>query len=136
MSGTVSTTGKELDPNGVHHPKHYNVHPSGVETIEVIRHLPYDLGAAFKYVVRWREKDGKKDLEKALWYLADLKSHPFITYSSSYAGSVILNVRKYRDTATDEAEALFYDAVLGYMSGSGAAVERMIAQVKNLLEKA
>lgn len=132
----VSTTGKELDPNGVNHPKHYNVHPSGVEAIEVIRHLPYDLGAAFKYVVRWREKDGKKDLEKALWYLKDLSANPFVSYPSNYAGPVILNVRKYRDTATEEAEALFYDAMLGYMSGSGAAVGRMVQQVQNLLEKA
>lgn len=136
MSLDSSTTGQVIDPDGVDHPKHYNVHPSGVETIEVIRHLPYDLGAAFKYVVRWREKDGKKDLNKALWYLEDLKKHKFLVYPSHYAGRVFLLVTSHQNTAADVDEADFYRAVLGYMHGGKRNVEQMIEAVKKLIDKA
>ena len=58
----------------VDHPEHYNSHPSGVECIEVIRHMNFNLGNVFKYV--WREgfkgeNASIEDLEKAAWYLND-----------------------------------------------------------------
>jgi len=56
----------------VNHPKHYTSHPSGVECIEITRHMGYNLGNVFKYV--WRaDLKGKdiQDLEKAVFYLQD-----------------------------------------------------------------
>lgn len=53
----------------VNHPPHYNSHPSGVECIEVTERLPFNLGNAFKYVFRHRQKNGAEDLQKARWYL-------------------------------------------------------------------
>lgn len=66
------TTGNEIDPNGVDHPFHYNNHPSGVECIDVVEYMSFNIGSAVKYL--WREglKDQEapiKDLHKALWYL-------------------------------------------------------------------
>lgn len=60
----------EQDP--VNNPSHYTAHPSGVECIEVTRHLSFNLGNAIKYIWRADEK-GKaiQDLEKAVWYLND-----------------------------------------------------------------
>lgn len=60
----------ELDP--VNHPQHYTTHPSCVETIDITRHLEFDLGNAWKYLMRFRYK-GKpiEDMEKAVWYLRD-----------------------------------------------------------------
>ena len=56
----------------VNHPKHYNSHPSGIEAIEIARHLDFDLGNALKYVWRSGEKiDAIEDLKKAGWYLTD-----------------------------------------------------------------
>lgn len=58
----------------VNHPKHYNAHPSGVECIEVIRHMIHNRGAAIKYIWRAGEKDPTKeieDLKKAIWYIQD-----------------------------------------------------------------
>lgn len=55
-------------------PTHYNVHPSGVECIEVTRHLPFNLGNVVKYIWRAGLKENEseiKDLEKALDYLHD-----------------------------------------------------------------
>jgi hypothetical protein len=51
-------------------PLHYNVHPSGIECIEISRHLSFCQGNAFKYVWRFRWKNGREDLEKAIWYLS------------------------------------------------------------------
>jgi len=56
----------------VNHPPHYTSHPSGVECIEVTRHMGFNLGNVLKYV--WRaDLKGKaiEDLEKAQFYLAD-----------------------------------------------------------------
>jgi len=56
----------------VNHPKHYTSHPSGVECIQITRHMGFNLGNAIKYIWRADEK-GKRieDLEKAVWYLTD-----------------------------------------------------------------
>lgn len=54
----------------VNHPQHYNNNPSGVECIDVVEHLPFNVGNAIKYL--WRA-DGKgqhlQDLHKAEWYV-------------------------------------------------------------------
>lgn len=55
-------------------PKHYNAHPSGVECIEVTRHLCFNLGNVVKYIWRAGLKEREteiRDLEKALDYLHD-----------------------------------------------------------------
>jgi hypothetical protein len=59
-------------PDQVNHPKHYTSHPSGVECIEITRHMGYNLGNAVKYI--WRcdlKRDAIEDLRKAIWYLQD-----------------------------------------------------------------
>lgn len=67
-----STTGRTIDPDGVDHPAHYNLHPSGVECIDLVRWLNFDVGSAVKYVMRRGEKgDPLKDLRKAEFYLRD-----------------------------------------------------------------
>lgn len=56
----------------VNHPKHYTSHPSGIEVIEITRHMNFCLGNAIKYILRCDLK-GKpiEDLEKAIFYLND-----------------------------------------------------------------
>lgn len=56
----------------VNHPKHYTQHPSGVECIEIVRYLDFNLGNAFKYIFRRNDKDDlKTNLQKAAWYVKD-----------------------------------------------------------------
>lgn len=58
----------------VNHPPHYTSHPSGVEAIQVTRHMTFNLGNAMKYIWRAGIKDPNKtvqDLEKAVFYLKD-----------------------------------------------------------------
>jgi hypothetical protein len=61
------------DPNErVNHPRHYTQHPSGVETIDVIEHLPCNLANAGKYIWRCGLKTSEtplRDLMSARWYV-------------------------------------------------------------------
>ena len=62
-------TGKDVTPEEVNHPTHYS-HPSGVECIDVVEHMGFNLGNAMKYI--WRcdlKRDAVEDLEKAKWYI-------------------------------------------------------------------
>lgn len=55
----------------VNHPPHYNKHPSGIECIDVIEHMPFNTGTAMKYLWRAGLKPGQEseqDLKKAIWY--------------------------------------------------------------------
>ena len=63
----------------INHPKHYNSHPSGVECVDVVEHMTFNVGNAVKYCWRAGLKDEKvfkndttaaiEDLQKARWYL-------------------------------------------------------------------
>jgi len=56
----------------VNHPKHYNSHPSGVECIDVVRHMNFNLGNVIKYLWRADHKNASiEDLKKARWYPDD-----------------------------------------------------------------
>lgn len=63
----VMKSHEELNSN-VQHPEHYNKHPSGVECIDVIKHMGWCLGSAIKYIWRADHKnDAIEDLEKAIF---------------------------------------------------------------------
>lgn len=67
----MPTTQSEDPHEQVEHPRHYNQHPSGVECIEIIEHLPCNLANAMKYI--WRaglkqSSDPLRDLRSAQWY--------------------------------------------------------------------
>jgi hypothetical protein len=55
----------------VHHPAHYNAHPSGIECITVTEHMNFNLGNAMKYIWRagLKSDDDITDLEKSVWYI-------------------------------------------------------------------
>lgn len=57
--------------NLVEHPPHYTSHPSGIECIQVVEHMPFNTGNAVKYLWRagLKTEDLRTDLEKAIWYV-------------------------------------------------------------------
>lgn len=66
------TTGHEIDPRGVNHPRHYNLHPAGIECIDVIEHMSANVAFVFKHLWRAGLKPGEatlKDIDKSIWYL-------------------------------------------------------------------
>jgi hypothetical protein len=66
--------------DNVNHPQHYNAHPSGIECIEIVRHMSFNMGSVIKYCWRAGLKDEElmspsekhiEDLKKARFYLDD-----------------------------------------------------------------
>lgn len=60
------------EPDPVNRPAHYTSHPSGIECIEITRHMGFNTGNAFKYI--WRadlKGNAIQDLEKAAFYIRD-----------------------------------------------------------------
>jgi hypothetical protein len=58
--------------DAVNHPPHYTSHPSGIECIQITRHMGFNLGNAIKYL--WRadlKGNSVEDLQKAVWYIED-----------------------------------------------------------------
>lgn len=56
--------------DAVEHPEHYTSHPSGIECIQVVEHMGFNLGCVVKYV--WRadlKGNAIEDLKKARWYI-------------------------------------------------------------------
>ena len=52
-------------------PAHYQGFSNGAQVIDIVENLPYNRGAAIKYLARAGRKDPTKhveDLRKALWY--------------------------------------------------------------------
>lgn len=61
----------KLGYDPVNKPKHYNSHPSGIQAIQITRHMNFNIGNAIKYLWRTDHKNGVQDLEKAVWYIQD-----------------------------------------------------------------
>lgn len=59
------------DQDPVNHPNHYRRHPSGVECIDIVEHMGFNLGNAIKYIWRAGLKSDNvmEDLGKASWYI-------------------------------------------------------------------
>lgn len=57
--------------NDAVNPSHYKSHPSGVECIDIVEHMGFNLGNAMKYIWRadLKESSPIQDLEKAKWYI-------------------------------------------------------------------
>lgn len=61
---------KDYVKESVEHPQHYTAHPSGVECIQIVEHMSFNIGNAMKYLWRCDYKNAKlEDLKKAVWYV-------------------------------------------------------------------
>jgi len=67
-----ATDAPEAIPSDPINPAHYRSHPSGIECIEVTRHMNFNVGNAIKYIWRHMDKgDPIENLKKAQWYIDD-----------------------------------------------------------------
>lgn len=67
-----------MENDNINNPAHYtssDAFCSGcekpIECIDVTRHLSFNIGNAIKYLWRYKLKNGKEDLQKAIWYITD-----------------------------------------------------------------
>lgn len=98
-------TGEGVEFDIVKKARHYNVHPSGVECIEVVRHMSFDLGGAVKYVWRATGKGSENtDLDKALFYIDDeakMDDSEVVLYLGGNPGRIIDLAQRYHDAEED-----------------------------------
>jgi hypothetical protein len=67
---TTISPSENANKETVNHPSHYNMHPKGIEVIDVIEHMDFCTGNAIKYIMRAEHKNNEvEDLKKAVWYL-------------------------------------------------------------------
>ena len=60
----------------VDRPRHYNIHPSGIQCVEISRHMTSALGQAFQYGWRYYAKANPlEDLRKMLWWIRDQREN-------------------------------------------------------------
>lgn len=63
---------KDKGAHPVTSPPHYTGHPSGLQCIDITRHMNFNLGNVFKYIWRHELKGNPvEDLRKAKFYLED-----------------------------------------------------------------
>lgn len=136
---TVGTTGHVLDLEGINHPRHYNLHPSGVEVKEVTNWMNFNCGSAFKYVLRRDLKDAQsKDLKKALWYLdeqLDLALHH--KDCTSFPTSAQRALHRMIKAESSDTVKLFMISIFFYcLQGSRQELFDARCQVQRLLDMA
>ena len=69
-------------------PRHYIEQSASVEPIELLRHAPFDIGNALKYIIRAHLKGNElQDLKKAHWYL-ECAANTFAVNSKPYKAFV------------------------------------------------
>jgi hypothetical protein len=60
----------QQQPEDPINPNHYTSHPSGIQCVEISKHLSGCLAQAFQYVWRCGQKDDPiQDLKKAIWFI-------------------------------------------------------------------
>lgn len=110
-------------------PKHYNSHPSGVECIEITRHMTFDPGNAFKYVFRAELKSSALvDLDKGRFYLRDAVHHGSQVWVPRGYLKAREALNKVITAETDWARRNFY-----YQMGHGA-VRNALNYLHNMIE--
>jgi Protein of unknwon function (DUF3310). len=71
MANSETFGGAALMSEEVNHPAHYQLQ-GGVEVIDLVEHLSFNIGNAIKYLCRAGNKPGvdlMTDLKKARWYI-------------------------------------------------------------------
>ena len=114
-------------------PNHYKTRKH--ECIEFTRLLNFNLGNAFKYIWRFEHKNGKEDLEKALWYLRDrIENRPVMPIITLPGYDLLAD--KLECCGFEYAHLKALDGVLyAAFSHSYEALNMAINRVERLIEK-
>jgi hypothetical protein len=134
---TESTTGNVIDPEGVNHPSYYNQDPSGVECIDVARHLGFDVGNAYKYAMRAGLKldaHELKDLRKAVWYLDDVCKNEVVPGYVPLPGDVEKKMIMVTETRNDELKQFFLYVYQAYRSPTLHGYFWFLEKAKEVME--
>lgn len=111
----------------VHHPEHYNQHPSGIECIEIVQEFNFNIGNAIKYL--WRA--GLKPGTNALQDLA--KAETYVRFERERLGEpkvedVIERLREERNTF--RADAIKVTEMWGEMKAERDALRKELEELQ------
>jgi len=124
----------------VEKPKHYNLHPSGIECVEINENFSGNLAAAIKYVWRDGLKDPVplKDLKKARWYLRrEIERTRTTLFARFEVCTDIAGLVAKMRTVIDADAGLLGQVLTALLSPSGhAALRRALYLVENSIAQA
>jgi len=102
----------------VNKPRHYNVHPSGVECIQITEWMPFCIGSAMKYLWRCGLKDDEiQELEKARWYITrEIDRRKRLKEKTAAEQSALQNQIEIVDNAIQEKQSRQSNAFRGKMA--------------------
>jgi len=128
----TDTTPSEKEFDEVNLAKHYNVHPSGIEAINLVRCLNFNMGCALKYVMRRHGKEYVRSLKSAEYYLKDQHVSGNVMIQN-YA--IFRLVDDYVQGEEVRQAATFYRAFSGYLNlPSQRNFDMMMGSLDRLLE--
>lgn len=111
--------------------EHYNTHPSGIEVIDIIRHMSFDLGCVLKYVMRRKDKEYTRSLSSAVYYMKDHWTHQVEESGAAY--QAIPLIQQYVFAETVEEARQVYNAIIDYIQLPGAkSAARVVAGIEAL----
>lgn len=111
--------------------EHYNTHPSGIEVIDIIRYMSFDLGCVLKYVMRRKGKDGPRSLSSAVYYIKDHWAHQVEESGAAYQAIPLLQQYVFAEPVEEARQV--YHAVLEYMnSPSSKSAAVVVAALESL----
>jgi hypothetical protein len=102
----------------VNRAEHYNTHPSGIEVIDIIRHMSFDLGCVLKYAMRRKGKEGQRSLSSAVYYINDHWANRVEESGAAYQAIPLLQQYVFAEPVEEARQV--YHAVIEYMNSPSA----------------
>lgn len=102
----------------VNRAEHYNTHPSGIEVIDIIRHMSFDLGCVLKYAMRRKGKEGQRSLSSAVYYMKDHWANRVEESGAAYQAIHLLQQYVFAEPVEEARQV--YHAVIEYMKSPSA----------------
>lgn len=112
----------------VNHPPHYK-DASGIECIEVTKHMSFLGGNCFKYLYRAGSKgDAIEDLKKAAWYADRAQKNDKAINSDEWRS----NLKIIAQTRNEQVKAAMLEISIGYWYTAGLYIENEIQRLENM----
>jgi len=114
-------------PDMVNHPPHYK-DASGIECIEVTKHMQFCGGNCFKYLYRAGKKGSTvEDLKKAAWYAKAAEDSDGVINNDEWTA----NLQKVAQHRSELVKAAMLSICLGYWYTAGLYIQSEIARLES-----
>lgn len=146
LAALIDRPEEDMKSDPVNHPSHYET--NGIECFDAMRASLGDEAVksfcvcnAFKYIWRYKHKNGLEDLKKAQWYLnkrleleaeqEELDKTCRMSYCKELSGDEIYPNHAYHCSACDNVILEWSPALFQYCPACGAKVIKVIREAKD-----